>query len=332
MNDKNTIKSGNLTLVNAIKAANIHKKVGYHIRQTIKPGMTLNNIATIIEDKINEETNYDKNNPLERGIGFPTGLSVNNCVAHYTPNYKDIDIILNETDIIKIDYGVHIKGTIIDSAFTINFDNKYDEFVKISRNLTNYAVSLCRPDVILGELGGDIEEYIKSKEIIIDNEIYQLKIMGDLSGHMIRQYEIHAGVAVPNIAINYPVRMKEYEYYAIEPFITTGNGKSIIKEPKSHYMFSKNYKNIKSLNKEEMNLYNIINKNYFTLPFCQKWLYNLNNSSENFNDILYSLEKKNIINSYPPIYDINNSIVSQFEHTIFVKENGIINLTKNDYY
>jgi len=332
MNDKNTIKSGNLTLVNAIKAANIHKKVGYHIRQIIKPGMTLNNIATIIEDKINEETNYDKNNPLERGIGFPTGLSVNNCIAHYTPNYKDNDIILNETDIIKIDYGVHIKGTIIDSAFTINFDNKYDEFIKISRNLTNYAVSLCGPDVILGELGGDIEEYIKSKEIIIDNKEYQLKIMGDLSGHMIRPYEIHAGVAVPNIGINYPVRMKEYEYYAIEPFITTGNGISIIKEPKSHYMFSKNYKNIKSLNKKEMDLYNIINNNYFTLPFCQKWLYNLNNSSENFNDILYSLEKKNIINSYPPIYDINNSIVSQFEHTIFVKENGIINLTKNDYY
>jgi methionyl aminopeptidase len=322
----------NNTLINAIKSANIHKKVGNHIRDIIKPGISLNDFSTIIEDKINEEIKYDCNNPLDRGIGFPIGLSINNCVAHYTPNYKDNDIILKETDIIKIDYGVHIKGTIIDSAFTINFDNKYDEFVNISRNLTNYAVSLCGPDVILGELGADIEEYIKSKEIIIDNKEYKLKIMGDLSGHMIRQYEIHAGVAVPNIGINYPIRMKEYEYYAIEPFITTGNGISIIKEPKSHYMFSKNYKNIKSLNKEETYLYNIINNNYSTLPFCQKWLYNLNNSSKNFNDLLYSLEKKNIINSYPPIYDIDNSIVSQFEHTIFVKENGIINLTKNDYY
>jgi methionyl aminopeptidase len=332
MNNKNTIKLEKSTLVNAIKAANIHKKVGNDIRQIIKPGMTLNNISTIIENKINEETNYNNNYPLDGGIGFPIGLSVNNCVAHYTPNYKDIDIILNETDIIKIDYGVHIKGTIIDSAFTINFDNKYDEFVNISRNLTNYAVSLCGPDVILGELGGDIEEYIKSKEIIIDNKTYQLKIMRDLSGHMIRQYDIHAGVAVPNIAIDYKIRMKEYEYYAIEPFITTGNGISILKTPTSHYMFSKNYKNFSSLNKEEKNLYNIINNNYSTLPFCQKWLYNSNNFSINYNDLLFSLEKKNIINSYPPIYDINNSIVSQFEHTIFVKENGIINLTKNDYY
>jgi methionyl aminopeptidase len=155
--------------------------------------------------------------------------------------------------------------------------------------------------------------------------------MGDLSGHMIRPYEIHAGVAVPNIAINYQVRMKSNEYYAIEPFITTGDGKSIIKQPKSHYMFSKNYKNNKSLNKEEKKLYDIINNNYSTLPFCQKWLYNLDNS-KNYTLLLNSLESKNIINSYPPIYDINNSIISQFEHTIFIKSNGIINLTNNEYY
>jgi methionyl aminopeptidase len=330
MTDKNIKKS---TLVNAIKSANIHKNVGNYIRNIIKPGISINNIATIIENKINEEINYDKNNPLDRGIGFPVGLSINNCVAHYTPNYNDKDIILKDSDIIKIDYGVHIKGTIIDSAFTLNFDNKYDEFINISRNLTNYAVSLCGPDVILGELGGDIEEYIKSKEVTIDNNTYQLKIMGDLAGHMIKQYEIHAGVAVPNIAINYPIRMKEYEYYAVEPFVTTGNGVSIIKEPKSHYMFTKNYKNNKSLNNEEIYLYNIINNNYSTLPFCQKWLHNLENSKLiNYTEILNSLEQKKIINSYPPLYDIENSIVSQFEHTIFVKENGIINLTKNDYY
>ena len=321
----------NKTLVNAITASYVHKKVGEHIREIITPGMSLNNIATIIENKINEEINYDKNNPLERGIGFPVGLCINDCAAHYTPNYQDSEIILKKSDVLKIDYGVHVEGTIIDSAFTLNFDDKYDDFINISRNLTNYAVLLCGPDVILGEIGADIEEYIKSKEIIIDNKVHELKIMGDLSGHMIRKYEIHAGVAVPNIAINYPVRMKEFEYYAIEPFITTGNGKSIIKEPKSHYMFSKNYKNIESLNNEEIDLYNIINHHYSTLPFCQKWLYNLNHSINNDN-ILNSLEKKNIINSYPPLYDIENSIISQFEHTIFVKENGIINLTKNNYY
>jgi methionyl aminopeptidase len=92
-----------------------------------------------------------------------------------------------------------------------------------------------------------------------------------------------------------------------------------------------NNHNIQSLNNKELELYNIINNNYSTLCFCSKWLYNLDNS-KNYNKLLTSLEYKKIINSYPPLYDIEKSIVSQFEHTIFVKENGIINLTKNNYY
>jgi len=321
----------NGTLINSIKAANIHKKVGSYVRDNIKPGMTLKNIAIKIENKIKEEINFDTNNPLDKGIAFPIGLSLNNCAAHYTPNYNETDIILLHDDIIKIDYGIHIKGTIIDSAFTMHFDKKYDEFIDISKKITNYAVSLCGPDVILGEIGRDIEEYIKSKEIIIDNRLCKLNIMGDLSGHMIRQYEIHAGVAVPNIAINYPVRMKANEYYAIEPFITTGNGKSIIKAPNSHYMLSKNHDIINNLTIEEDNIYNIIKKNYLTLPFCQRWLYELE-LQYNHNDLLDKLTGKKILNVFPPIYDIKNSIISQFEHTIFIKENGIINLTKNDFY
>lgn len=344
------------TLVNAIKASSVHKKVGIYIREyinniiknDIESGLMLKDIAILIENKIKEEIKFDINNPLDKGIAFPTGLSVNNCAAHYTPNFREKDIKLCYDDIIKIDYGVHVNGTIIDSAFTLHFDPKYDEFINISRNLTKYAVSLCRPDAILGEIGRDIEEYIKSKEIVIDNKTYKLNIMRDLSGHMISKYEIHAGKAVPNIAINYPLRMKESEYYAIEPFITTGKGDSIVKEPTSHYMLVKNHEYIaKELRLTSIkknlpinNLYKIINTNYSTLSFCQRWLYELdmvesnktNKISMDYDKILKELENKKILNSYPPLYDINNSIISQFEHTIFVKENGIINLTHNEFY
>jgi len=319
------------TLINGIKASKVHIKVGKYIRENIKCGLSLKDIAVIIENKIKDEINFDINNPLDRGIAFPIGLSLNNCAAHYTPNYNESEIILKEDDIIKIDYGVHIEGTIIDSAFTLHFNEKYNEFIDISKKITNYAVSLCNPDKILGEIGAEIEEYIQSKEITIDGITYPIKIMGDLSGHMIRKYEIHAGVAVPNIGINYDKRIKEFEYYAIEPFITTGNGISLLKEPISHYIINKNYKNNNILNKPEKKVYKIIKDNYFTLPFCQRWLYELN-SIHNYDNILNSLKKKNIIDTFPPIYDIDNSIISQFEHTIFIKENGIINLTKNDFY
>ena len=321
-----------INLVDAIHSSKIHKNVGTYIREIVKPGLTLKNIAFLIENKIKVEVNFDIKNPIERGIGFPIGLSLNNCAAHYTPNYYEEDIILKNSDILKVDYGVQIKGTIIDSAFTMHFDSKYDEFIKISKDTTNYAVSLCKSDAILGEIGNDIEEYVKSKEITIDGKIYPLSTMNDLSGHMISLYEIHAGKAVPNRKIFYPIRMKEYELYAVEPFITTGLGNTILKEPNSHFMFSKDYsKNTQKLNESEKKIFDMIYSNYYTLPFCQKWLYQLN-SQNNYDIQLKNLENKKIINSYPPIYDIDDSIISQFEHTIFIKENGIINLTKNDFY
>jgi methionyl aminopeptidase len=318
----------NNDLLKAIQAASIHKKVSNYAINNIKPKMSLLEIANLIENKINELINYNILDPLNRGIAFPTGLSLNNCAAHYTPNYNEKPILFDEKDILKIDFGVHKNGIIIDSAFTISFNPEYEEFINISKNLTNYAVSLCGPDVILGELGESIEEYILSKEITIDNKIYSLMTMQDLCGHSIKHYEIHGGKAVPNRKIDYPYRMNEYEFYAIEPFLTTGKGKSIYKEPTSHYMLNKNYQfNISDLNKQEKNLLSIILKNYNTLPFCQRWLYNNSSNIINYDILLSKLVNKNILQSYPPIYDINNSIISQFEHTIFIKPNGKIQLT-----
>lgn len=319
------------SLLYAIKAGNIHKKVSKLVYQYLEPNKSLNDIANFIETTILKETQFDIDNPLSKGIAFPVGLSINNCAAHHTPNYNDKNIIFKNDDIIKIDFGVHNEGVIIDSAFTISYNPLYQEFINISRDVTNYAISLCGPDVILGEIGKDIEEYVKSKEIDINGKIYQLKTMSDLSGHKISKYEIHAGKAVPNINIYYPQRMLENEFYAIEPFITTGEGFSILKGPTSHYMLNKDYSTKYLDNINEKKLFELIKKNYSTLPFCQKWLYQLDNNT-NHDMILNKLVNKKILNSYPPIYDIENSIVSQFEHTIYIKKNGIINLTKNENY
>ncbi len=64
---------------------------------------------------------------LERGLGFPTGCSLNHVAAHYTPNNGDntilqvggIDdylsfnhvlVLLQYNDVCKIDFGTHVKG------------------------------------------------------------------------------------------------------------------------------------------------------------------------------------------------------------------------------
>lgn len=48
-------------------------------------------------------------NGFVSGLAFPTGVSLNHCAAHYTPNAGD-DTVLGYDDVMKCDFGVHING------------------------------------------------------------------------------------------------------------------------------------------------------------------------------------------------------------------------------
>ena len=49
-----------------------------------------------------------KSKKIEKGIAFPTCISVNNCVCHYSPLPNE-SVTLAAGDIVKIDIGVHVS-------------------------------------------------------------------------------------------------------------------------------------------------------------------------------------------------------------------------------
>lgn len=53
-------------------------------------------------------------------MGFPTGCSLNNVAAHWTPNPGDTTI-LQEKDVMKIDFGCQIDGNRSLENLTIHF-------------------------------------------------------------------------------------------------------------------------------------------------------------------------------------------------------------------
>ena len=75
-----------LTYQSIRRGAEVHRQVRQYARKVIKPGMPMIDIANTIEDGVRALV---EENGLESGIGFPTGLSLNNCAAHYTPNGGD---------------------------------------------------------------------------------------------------------------------------------------------------------------------------------------------------------------------------------------------------
>lgn len=45
---------------------------------------------------------YKKEKELKKGIAFPTCLSVNNCVCHFSPSKNDPDYELKDGDVVKM--------------------------------------------------------------------------------------------------------------------------------------------------------------------------------------------------------------------------------------
>jgi methionyl aminopeptidase len=282
------------------KSGTIHKIIQKNVRDNFEKFNNTLEIVEFIEDQIKTYSKYDKNEPLNAGIAFPVGISINDVAAHDTPSNSDR--LINKDDLLKIDYGVHINGCISDGAFSICPSGKYDDLIKISEGATNIGIKNSGPDCILGEIGGYIQEYIESKEIIIDNTTYQIKSIYDLSGHNMSPYIIHLNKAVPNIKIPYYERMKEDEVFAIETFPTTGSGDIYNCSECNHFMIEQ--KNVKNINEETKKIYDIRK----TLAFCPRW---------------FDISDDEYISKFPILKTIDGGIVSQYEKTIYVKDNGI---------
>ena len=303
------------------KAANIHKKVRNEIRYLIKPGVKIYDICTKIEDKIRD---YSEPN-LNDGIGFPTGISLNHVAAHYTPDKND-NYRLQYDDVCKIDFGVHHDGWIIDSAFTVNFNPKWDPLLEASKDAVKNVIKNCGDGVRVSELGEISEEIVRSYEI---NGV-PLKPIDNLYGHSINQWKIHGGKFIPGVKNDLPYKLKAGEFYAIEIFPSTGYGTTKLDGESSHYMLKDNYSPKKFKFKRSSQLLNLLNTDFKTLPFCPRFLnykYNIN-----YEPCIKELFYSEIISSHPPLIDNPGSKISQFEHTIYVSESNVINLSEGDDY
>ena len=91
------------------RGAEVHRQVRQRARKFIQPGLTMTEIAEFIEDGTRALV---EENGLESGIGFPTGLSLNNCAAHYTPNAGDG---VGMSELLQIIHDVNLDADIASS-------------------------------------------------------------------------------------------------------------------------------------------------------------------------------------------------------------------------
>ncbi|KAJ3384819.1 Methionine aminopeptidase 2 [Lobulomyces angularis] len=309
------------------RAAEVHRQVRHAAVQSIKPGMTMIEICELIE---NGTRNLIEAEGLERGIAFPTGCSLNHVAAHYTPNAGD-KTVLNYGDVMKIDFGTHVNGRIIDSAFTLNFNPECDNLLAAVKDATNTGIRESGIDVRLQDIGGYIQEVMESYEVVIGGKTHQVKPIRNLNGHSIGLYQIHAGKTVPIVQRAESGKMEEGEYYAIETFGSTGKGYVHEDGECSHYMknFEMGDKAIVRMPRAKQ-LLNTITKNFGTLAFCRRYLDRI--GEQKYLLALKSLVDAGAVDPHPPLCDIKGSYTAQFEHTFVLKPTCKEVLSRGDDY
>jgi methionyl aminopeptidase len=256
------------------EAAEIHRQVRQYAQKSIKPGQTLTEIAETIENSVRSLTGHSgltEGDAIIAGMGFPCGLSLNHCAAHYTPNAGN-KMVLQQDDVMKVDFGVHVNGRIVDSAFTVAFEPKYDNLLKAVKEATNAGIREAGIDARVGEIGGIIQETMESFEVEIDGTTYPVKSIRNLTGHNILPYSIHGTKAVPIVKSNDQTKMEEGDVFAIETFGSTGNGYVRDDMEVSHYAKNAEIQHVDLRLSSAKALLNVINKNFGTLPFCRRYL------------------------------------------------------------
>lgn len=215
-----------------------------------------------------------KSKKIEKGIAFPTCVSVNQTVCHYSPLATE-SIELADGDVVKIDLGCHIDGYIAVVAHTIVVGAPIadaapepitgpmaDVFVA-AYTAAEAAVRLLRP----GNKNTQVTEAIKS----VADSFGVRTVQGTLS-HQMKQFVIDGNKTIvqreeADKKVD-EVTFEPNEVYAIDICFSTGDGKPRETEQRTTVFRRAVEKTYNLKVKASRSLITEVNRSFPTLPFC----------------------------------------------------------------
>ncbi|MBI5223811.1 type II methionyl aminopeptidase [Candidatus Micrarchaeota archaeon] len=288
------------------QAGKIASKIREESKRLIIVGESLLDIAETVEQMIKEEG---------ANAAFPVTISINDIAAHYTPEFES-SLAIGEKDLVKVDLGIEVNGALSDTAYSIDLSGENEALTNASLNALELAIKTIKPGVSVGEIGGVIEQSIRSAGF---------KPISNLSGHMIKSNELHAGIDIPNIKTSDPYQFKEGDIFAVEPFATNGAGH--VEDLEQVEIFSL-YMPSSIKMRQSRKIAEYVVKNYGTLPFAERWIRKEFKSRLLVSAALREMLQSHLLRGYPALREVGRGLVSQFEHTILVTKDGCEALTR----
>ena len=287
--------SGKITA--AVKAA---------VRTAVKPGMGFLEVCELVKKEV--ETRGGR-------LAFPTGIGVNEVTAHYAPQAGD-DSLLRESDLVKVDFGVHVDGYVTDTSVSLTFNPEYNLLLEATERCLETAIATARREPRTGEIG---------REIRREAARFGFKTIENLTGHTVDRYVVHAGKSIPNLYMPGMQSLKKGDVFAIEPFLTLGSAAGYVVDTPSTTIFS--IVGRKKTGSGDLDAFaERVWDERKTLPFTPQW-YAADYPKDRLLGMVNRLVAKRVVRAYPTLVEASGSPVAQFEHTMAIDEGGLIVLT-----
>ena len=191
------------------------------LKEIAEPGITtgqLDAVASEMTAEAGAEALFKGvRSPLARKA-FPACIcaSVNEQVVHGIPSDENV---LNEGDILSIDFGVRLNGYCGDAAFTIGIGEisaQNQKLLKVTKELLDIAISGSAPSVKWSQIAGRMQNHAESAGF---------SVVRDFVGHGIGR-KMHEEPRVPNFVsedlLTDDIVLAEGMILAVEPMINSG--------------------------------------------------------------------------------------------------------------
>jgi len=177
----------------------------------VKPGMKTKELDNIAEKELKR---LGARSSFKGYRGFPANLcvSVNDEIVHGIPG----DRVLNEGDIVSLDFGAIYKGFQGDAAVTVAVGEVKPEVVKLleaTRGSLEAGIAAARAGATLGDVSAAIQKYAESRGY---------SVVREYTGHGIGR-DMHEDPQIPNFGSpgTGPV-LKKGMTLALEPMLCCG--------------------------------------------------------------------------------------------------------------
>eukprot|EP00029_Vermamoeba_vermiformis_P014613 TRINITY_DN9723_c0_g1_i1.p1 TRINITY_DN9723_c0_g1~~TRINITY_DN9723_c0_g1_i1.p1 ORF type:complete len:393 (-),score=148.12 TRINITY_DN9723_c0_g1_i1:85-1263(-) len=276
-------------------------------------------------DKLIDEALSKTWTKFKRGIAFPTCVSVNNCVGHYSP-YDNDTLVIKTGDVVKVDLGVHIDGFISQCAHTVVagqtpenvLTGRPADVICAAYFALESALRLIRP----GKTNQDVSAIIQKVA-----EVFNCKPVEGVLSHQMKRYIIDAN----KVILNKPdlenqvdtVNFEENEVYGLDIVMSTGEGKAREGEARTT-VYKRAIDQTYGLKmKSSRALLSEANKRFATLPFTLRAF-----DAKTARPGITELVKHDMVHAYPVLFEKAGEFVAHFKCTVLVLPNSTMKLNE----